>query len=481
MIIVKILGGFASQLRHYGVGYLLAQSKHTELFLDLSDYVEGYFRPFMLSYVSIPECGILRNKAILSKAISVSSGRQLIELFEEDEMPDVYLGCETANYKDFFEKYPSQYPGIEFELFRTLKFSFDSPFLDSFQTMIKKNPGIGVHVRLGDFDELGVADSIEKYKSAIGWILKKNPDYLIYFFSNDVQSTIRLFGNSTQYKFIDYQNGYPGDVEEFFALSMCQEKIIATRSGYSRYAAYLGMNQYGSKKAVCLEDLDNLSKEFVFLDDNQLQEGMKIYSEKIKSNADEVDYIGSEFLPEIRYDTVCWNHIIGDQEEEKTFWKDYYGYTNKQPDEKSYIFRSMRKYNRWYEKGLYLRAIMNARIGRRVLYICPVGSDSFGMKIDELVSAKDMDGNDLGFDILISKDKDELKKIVADWITKGTKEKGNGVVRIQDSPKNIIRGLMKRICKDRSSEDCKYLPSTLSQLRDNPVFINEMLEKQIGL
>ena len=39
MVIVKILGGFASQLRHYGVGYLLAKSKNTDLYLDLSDYV----------------------------------------------------------------------------------------------------------------------------------------------------------------------------------------------------------------------------------------------------------------------------------------------------------------------------------------------------------------------------------------------------------------------------------------------------------
>lgn len=458
MVIVKILGGFASQLRHYGVGYLLAQSKHTELFIDLSDYVEGYFRPFMLNYVSLPDCYILRDKSILNKVINVKNGSQLIELYKRDDFPNVYLGGETSNYSDFFEMYPAQYPGMNFELLRSLKVKNDSQFLDSFKNMIDNEPGIGVHVRLGDFNELGVADNIEKYKAAIGWILTREPSYKVYFFSNDIEATIEMFGNDRRFRFIDYRNGYLGDVEEFFALSMCQEKIIASRSGYSRYASFLGMMQYGANKAICLENVDNLSEEFVFLDENQLNEGTSFYSRKITCDAKNVNIIGKEFVPEIRYDTVCRNSAIEDYDERIAFWKQYYG-CDEGIKGRVFVIKSLKKYNRWFFNGLYQKALVLGRVGCHVLYVCKKGNDSFGMETDKIIRAKDMDGNDLGFDIFISEDKINLRDICMTW-----KYNSNQVICIHDSTMDIAFALVKKISKHHFKDECLSLPNKLSQL-----------------
>lgn len=475
MVIVKILGGFASQLRHYGVGYLLAKSKNTDLYLDLSDYVEGYFRPFMLHFVSVPDCFILRDKSLLNRVIFVKSGEQLIDLFKKEPFPDVYLGGETADYSTFFEQYPEQYPGMDFELFGNLRFNYKSPFLESFKNTIANYPGIGVHVRMGDFDELGVADSIDKYKAAIGWILKDNPSYKVYFFSNDINSTIARFGNDSRYKFIDYQNGYLGDVEEFFALSMCQEKIIASRSGYSRYASFLGMRQYGSNKAVCLENVDNLSDEFIFMNENRFEEGMKFYSQLCPCNSDNMEFIGREFEPEIRYDTVCWNSVIHDKKAEADFWCNFYDYHTPLKNRSSYVIYSIKKYNRWYFKGLYLKALVYSRVGRNVLYICQKGNDSFGMNINKIIPAKDMDGKDLGFDIYISENKPILNDIYSKW-----EKKSENVKYIRDSLKDFLFSLIKKISNHHFKDDCLYLPSQLSDFGNYYYYINEMIEKSIS-
>ena len=50
MIIIKIMGGFASQLNKYIFGYNIAEFLGAELGLDISDYYRGYFRPLSLCY-----------------------------------------------------------------------------------------------------------------------------------------------------------------------------------------------------------------------------------------------------------------------------------------------------------------------------------------------------------------------------------------------------------------------------------------------
>ena len=43
MVIIKILGGLASQIGKYSFGYGIAKGLNTELVLDISDYLNGYF------------------------------------------------------------------------------------------------------------------------------------------------------------------------------------------------------------------------------------------------------------------------------------------------------------------------------------------------------------------------------------------------------------------------------------------------------
>lgn len=58
MIIIKIMGGFASQLNKYIFGYNIAEFLGAELGLDISDYYRGYFRPLSLCYLALPDCKV---------------------------------------------------------------------------------------------------------------------------------------------------------------------------------------------------------------------------------------------------------------------------------------------------------------------------------------------------------------------------------------------------------------------------------------
>ena len=48
MVIVKIKGGFASQIGKLNFGLAVAQKLNTNLGLEIEDFVKGYFRPLML-------------------------------------------------------------------------------------------------------------------------------------------------------------------------------------------------------------------------------------------------------------------------------------------------------------------------------------------------------------------------------------------------------------------------------------------------
>ena len=53
MVIIKIMGGIASQISKYSFGYELAKKMNTDFAINISDYLEGYFWPLMLTWRSV--------------------------------------------------------------------------------------------------------------------------------------------------------------------------------------------------------------------------------------------------------------------------------------------------------------------------------------------------------------------------------------------------------------------------------------------
>ena len=116
MVIIRILGGFASQVGKYNFGLVVSKMLNTDLALDISDYLTGYFRPLMLEYLDIENCKIF-TRVDNKKYVKVSNGKELLDCVERGEK-NIHIVNEETEYQDFFNKYEE------------LKLSSQSPIFD---------------------------------------------------------------------------------------------------------------------------------------------------------------------------------------------------------------------------------------------------------------------------------------------------------------------------------------------------------------
>ena len=395
MIIAEISGGFASQLQKYALGYGVAKAKSTELCLDLSNYMKGYFRPFVLNALNLPDCRLLNDNRCLLKAKIINNGNELIEAYENwDSKKDYFIHGEESNYDSFLDKYPEFRMSSMNSVYRYVNLKKTSEYVDSFILNNKNANSIGVHIRLGDFKTLGINESLNYYKSAIGFLLKKSPNSLVYFFSNDIESLKSEFGSNSKFIYINRNNGYLGDLEEFICFSSCKDKIITVGSTYSRYATQLGIQVYGSNKAITSRYLKQMEESTYLLADNDQKEGLEFFNSELFISEKECNPI-TKSVPEIRYDTIVLNQDLFQKKEREDFWRKYYQKNVNQ--EANILVIDDKIFNKWYYSDMFVKAITYARLGAQVIYI---GSNTENGSKD-IFRAMDMDGKDLGFDMVL--------------------------------------------------------------------------------
>lgn len=376
MVIVRILGGFASQLGKYCWGYSLAQMLQTEFAIDISEYLEGYFRPLMIEYLNLPDVKVFCGKSEITDAIEVTDGKTLLELVEEGTSDNIYITHEEADYSAFFEKYPNIHICAATKVLQSLCLRKESDFLQKCKASLLNANSVGVHIRRGDFVTLGLDDNSEFFKAAIGCLASENAKRHFYFFSNDIEWAKEFFGPKEQFTFVDHQNGPLGDLESFFALAMCKDKILSSGSGYSLYANFLGISQYNTNPAYVLNDCNKSDKwqenSLVNFTGNQLENGRKIY-ETMGNCADYVTVGKKE---------KCIEHV-------------------KLPNKfRSVVIVTQEAYDQWKIGGKYALALEMATKGHKVLYINVNPHSYINVTAGRLSNSTDMDGFVRGFEIL---------------------------------------------------------------------------------
>lgn len=364
-VIVKILGGFASQLGKYSLGYEIAKKRNDKLVLDLSDYIQGYFRPFMLSYTNIDDCEII-NGVEEKNAVVVRTGKQLIDAYE-DPKSVIYICAEENDYEEFFERYPEFRIGPHFDIFLTLSLKQDSKYIEEFDHEIEGEYSVAIHVRRGDFVTLGWEDDSNLYKMIIGDIIRKRSNAHFYFFSNDIDWVRKEYGESERFHFMENHNGDVGDLEQFFCLSKCNMKILSSMSGYSRYASYLGLSKYSYDDIFCITNkliVDKCIKKYEVEDEKKAYQSFQTLV-----SIREEDYKPKEILvknnQEIKYDFIIISHELFDA---------------------------------WRMNGMLDVAKKMADSGRNILYINTSYGTEYKTIGPDVKAFKNMDGVELGFD-----------------------------------------------------------------------------------
>lgn len=391
MIIIRMLGGFASQLRQYNIAFEISKAVGTDFGVDLCDYDNGYFRPYVLNLLNLPKCEYPKRRRI-QKAYHACNGHALLEWFDSENRhsQDVYIDGEATAFGEFFEKYPQFFTSEKSELLKNVSLKNQGGLLKEFRELISDENSIGVHIRLGDFENIGWGRGFEFYKQRLGVLLKKNPETKVFFFSNEIDRVIEVFGNKPNFFYLKHHNGYIGDIEEFLCLAMCRNKIISPKSGYSTLAVYVGIQAYGASKVMDFQD-------------SELESGIEFLNEYLKTSdcLETPNLLGDVKPHEIREDVMERNSECFSKKELASFWQKQSGIVPNK--DVLYVYSSIINYNRWFISGLFKEAYDMAKAGGNVLFIANRCEDSFGMPYDKVTSAFDMDGKAMGFDICLKK------------------------------------------------------------------------------
>lgn len=257
MVIVKIIGGAASQMRGFAMGWHVARSLgKAELVLDVSDYTSGYKFPYILDLFPIScrklafvhvSLETLRPQVVpevilerYSPAFIECQGKRLEEVIQEahaQSTRNIYLIGESCSFTE-----------RQIGALQDIFWGIDDPFLRYFENMIRDKISIGVHVRRTDFLLLEWEDNYAYYRSAIQDMREKYPSAEFFFFSDDLLDVMRNLGNDGCFHYVSLPGGYATDVTEMFCLALCDYRIESRHSGYSKMADALNRMRKKTEK-----------------------------------------------------------------------------------------------------------------------------------------------------------------------------------------------------------------------------------------
>lgn len=106
---------------------------------------------------------------------------------------------------------------------------------------IVRKESIGIHVRRGDFVNLGWDKGLEYYLKGMKWIQSQKEECCFYIFTDDKSWVRKQFAMRRDVTIIDIST-QTSEIDEFFLLSSCKHQIIS-ESTFGWWAAYLNMNK----------------------------------------------------------------------------------------------------------------------------------------------------------------------------------------------------------------------------------------------
>lgn len=228
----------------------------------------------MLEYLQLEDYPIFTD-VDETKFTKVTNGKELLKCIESGKK-DIYIAGEECEFEDFYVKNEDLRINYHSPIFKNLNLKSETPFLKKYRALTSEGENIAVHIRCGDFIDLGWNDDIDNYKNAIGYILSEKPDAKVFLFSNDIEYVKKSFGGHKNFFFIDHHNGALGDLEEFFCMSMCQHVILSSASGFGKCAAFLGKRNNIETKIYALKKLN--IKGIIFLGKEQFDIGERVFS-----------------------------------------------------------------------------------------------------------------------------------------------------------------------------------------------------------
>lgn len=424
---MHICGGFASQLMKFIIGHNISIHLKTDYAIEIADYYNGYFRPYSLSYFDLPQVRIIDNnnlKNIEKQLFFINCNEDMYTMLKDGDIRNYYIPIENAFYSEFLLNNNYLDVNVNLNILKNLELKERSHFVDTFDKNIKNKFSVAVHIRRGDFVTLGIDNSIEYYKKAIGYVIKKYPNAYFYFFSNDLQYVYENFGTNERFYYISSNNGYYGDVIDFICMAKCNLRILTSESGYGYLANYLSVAKYNGIGAI-QNDFHKYRKydHVTYLSEDELNDCYNIFNNTFSKiitydanidlknvNNDEIDeqlvnlkifsnkvfekYIVKRI--ENYYKTIDLENLRGcletykgnsiKDDEMMNMWKQIYSYIGNFKEDKINFVKNIKYKTSWYLNGYDRLCNIANRLGKDY--------NMMSKEVNHEIVAHDMDGND---------------------------------------------------------------------------------------
>lgn len=266
MIITKISDGFGNQLFMYACGYAISKRLNKKLFLDITYLDNNNIRSFELD-----KFNIFYNKLITTRAVKFYVFRVIIRklihffmrscfsLFKE-KYPYVYdnniLKITNNTYIEGYWQCEKYFKDYRVDILNMLTPTFKlSVGCQNYIKRVQKNNSVAIHLRRGDYVNLGLCLDISYYCKAIGKVKNYISNPVFYVFSDDILYAKKIFNEENGFIFVEYKSEN-STIEDLLIMKECKNIIIAN-STYSWWAAWLNNNP--NKIVIYCKDKRNIN------------------------------------------------------------------------------------------------------------------------------------------------------------------------------------------------------------------------------
>lgn len=417
MVIITLYGGLVSQIRAFYIGYKLKRVFGDTLVLDLSQYYNGYYRPYLMDFLNVPDCLRVAVRGTCAVRIASIEDRyqkklQLIENGEElekvynnyDSTQAYYIINDCCNYDifcqnhpEFFYRYKGDDPATR-EIMDMMRISTPSEYIDRFDLLIENHESVGIHIRLQDFMRVGwmVEQDYDFYRAAVQWYREQIENALFFVFSDDIILAEEILGTADDIIYMAGTDQCQNDVEQLLCLSKCKHKVLSKKSGFSLFAETISQNKWKLNGYTLLIEQMNLAddagdKEYV---DNRFNKEPICRWEDNISNCillkrAEIEALNRKYLKK--------GIVHCDRQEVIS------SHTEKQAGN-LFIFLTLQTYSQTVITGMermakWLAAHENEVhfVGERMELPCEPESGNFIWTLENAREAKDFNGNSLGY------------------------------------------------------------------------------------
>lgn len=266
MIYSQTTGGLGNQMYNYAIGYALAKTYNDDLTIDISPYKFSP-RPFVLDQLAITgkvksmnpplkDSKLFRMAARILRILHSNQYGRCKWMKESNETRNQYFNYDFSHSSSLYlEGYWQNYRYFDDYCTDLCKeFSPKEKLLsescNSFIENCKKENSVALHIRRGDYEAAWLLDEAY-YTKALEIMNSKISSPKYYVFCEDIPYAKALCEKLNNSVLVTESYNFT-DMEEFFAMSACQNQIIAN-SSYSWWAAYL--NQHENKLVIAPETM----------------------------------------------------------------------------------------------------------------------------------------------------------------------------------------------------------------------------------